>query len=178
LNANPGDSICFTFSGHGYYTKDRNYEENDGKDELIVSYDYYAVTDDELKSIIDQHLKKDVKMFAMFDNCHSGTILDLKYKYENNKNTIINNNYRETNGNVILISGCRDNQVSYDAKIQTQFNGVLTWVIVNILENNKNITWASLIQKAREIISINKFDQIPQLSCGTNIDLNKLNVFI
>lgn len=176
--ANPGDSICFTFSGHGYYTKDKQFEEADGKDELIVSYDYYAVTDDEFKLIIDTHLKKDVKMFAMFDNCHSGTILDLKYKYENNKNIITNSNYRETKGNVILVSGCKDNQVSYDASINNQFNGVLTWVIINVLENNENITWASLLKKAREIIAMNKFDQIPQLSCGTNVDLDTLNVFI
>lgn len=176
--ANTGDSICFTFSGHGYYTRDTQFEETDGKDELIVSYDYFAVTDDEFKNIIDTHLKKDVKMFAMFDNCHSGTMLDLKYKFENNKNIITNNNYRETKGNVVLISGCRDNQVSYDASINNQFNGVLTWVIVNILENTENITWGSLLQKAREIIAANKFDQIPQLSCGTNVDLNSLNVFI
>jgi alkyl hydroperoxide reductase subunit AhpF len=117
-------------------------------------------------------------MFAMFDNCHSGTILDLKYKYENNKNIITNSNYRETKGNVILVSGCKDNQVSYDASINNQFNGVLTWVIINVLENNENITWASLLKKAREIIAMNKFDQIPQLSCGTNVDLDTLNVFI
>ena len=108
--ANTGDSICFTFSGHGYYTRDTQFEETDGKDELIVSYDYFAVTDDEFKKIIDTHLKKDVKMFAMFDNCHSGTMLDLKYKFENNKNIITNDNYRETKGNVVLMSGCRDNQ--------------------------------------------------------------------
>ena len=37
-------------------------------------------------------------MFAMFDNCHSGTILDLKYKYENNKNIITSN----TTKNIII----------------------------------------------------------------------------
>ena len=58
----------------------------------------------------------------MFDSCHSGTILDLKYKnntVENRKCTIQND--------VVCISGCRDNQTSTDISFTDgSAGGVLT----------------------------------------------------
>ena len=38
-NANAGDSLFFSYSGHGTYTIDKSGEEIDGKDELLVSVD-------------------------------------------------------------------------------------------------------------------------------------------
>ena len=175
-NAVSGDTVFFSFSGHGSYVKDINYDEIDGEDELIVGVDYFGITDDELKNILDTHLKANVNMFALFDSCHSGTILDLKYAFENSINRVVNENYKETKGNVILLSGCRDNQVSIDAYINGSFNGALSWVFVDTVKNNPLMTWGELMKKIGEVLSLNGMTQIPQLSCGTNLDLINVNV--
>ena len=81
INSKEGDILYFTFSGHGSYTIDRNGDELDGKDELLVSIDNRGITDDELKNIAQQYLKNNVTLFVLLDCCHSGTLLDLKYNF-------------------------------------------------------------------------------------------------
>ena len=76
-----GDTLFFLFSGHGGNTIDRNNEEIDGLDEVIYPLDLNYIVDDELKALIQTYLKKDVTLFALFDSCHSGTMMDLKYQY-------------------------------------------------------------------------------------------------
>lgn len=166
--AKSGDSICFTFSGHGSYFKDRNNEEADGQDELIVSVDNRAIVDDEFKIILDTHLNPGVNMFTLFDSCHSGTVLDLKYSFDNNITTVINESYKETKGNVVLLCGCRDNQVSIDGYINNSFNGILSSAFVYILRNNPSLTWNELLTKMREILLLNQLTQVPQICSGNN----------
>ena len=85
VNSISGDSLFFLFSGHGTCTSDLNRDELDGQDELIVPIDARnirsCILDDELNLIIKNNLKPGVKLFALFDSCFSGTILDLKYNY-------------------------------------------------------------------------------------------------
>lgn len=183
--AKPGDNICFTFSGHGYYVKDTmKRDERDGKDELIVSVDNKAILDDELKNILNLHLKKNVNMFSLFDNCHSGSILDLRYQYydnevDPNKALTVRASQFDTQGQVILLSGCLDSQVSLDAKINGTFNGVMTWVLVEVLkQQTHNVSWSALLKKIREFIAQNNLKQIPQMSSGRQMDAMNQKVFI
>ena len=183
--SNPGDYICFTFSGHGYYTRDMfKKEERDGFDELIVTADRKVIIDDEFKNIIQKHLKPHVNMFSLFDNCHSGTVYDLRYQHfdsvtDPTKPTTILPNYVDTPGQVVLLSGCMDNQVSLDARINGKFNGVMTWVFVEALRMaNYQDTWEGLIQRIRKILSQNKLEQIPQMSSGRNLDVQNKKVLI
>ena len=55
-NSKPGDLLFFHYSGHGSYILDKDGDEIDGCDEMIVSSDMYSITDDELKSIINDNL--------------------------------------------------------------------------------------------------------------------------
>ena len=93
---------------------------------MIVTSDLRGILDDELKSLVQLHLKKGVTLFALFDCCFSGTVLDLKYQYLDNleNNTFTeDNNDEETNSNVIMISGCNDNQTSADAYMEKSIRG-------------------------------------------------------
>lgn len=174
-NGKEGDLLYFHYSGHGSSILDNNKDELDGCDELFVSCDMYGITDDELKTIINSNLKKDVTLVVFSDCCHSGSILDLKYQYldtTQNDNLVINESYNETNGNVIMISGCQDNQTSADAKINNEYQGALTNALLNILNKNSNISWNLLIKKMRSLLKESKFEQIPQLSSGKNININ------
>jgi hypothetical protein len=170
-----GDTLFFLFSGHGGNTIDRNSEELDGLDEVIYPLDLNYIVDDELKAMIQTHLKKDVTLFALFDSCHSGTMMDLKYQYLNSdksNNNTENNKNLETLGNVIMISGCMDSQKSVDASINLSHQGAMTWSFLDAIKSNPNITWNDLILKMRKTLSKSLFSQTPQLSSGKPLDLN------
>ena len=180
-NAQEGDHICFTYSGHGYFLSDvYKPDENDGKDEVIVSVDNFAIVDDEFKEILQQNLKKNVTMFALFDSCHSGSILDLRYQYfygENNDERIDPISI-DTPGQVILLSGCKDSQTSLDAYIGNEFDGVLTWAFVETLSMGGQGTWSGLYQHIRKMMEEKKVEQIPQLSSGRHLDVSTEQVFL
>jgi hypothetical protein len=193
--AKEGDSLFFSYSGHGTNTVDRNGDEIDGKDELLVSVDNYAIFDDELKQIIDACLKPNVKLFALFDNCHSGTILDLPYQYFKTSSIvpIVHPNSRETKGEVICLSGCRDDQVSIDAYIGNEYTGAMTRTFIDVLtkynvsntsntistsntSNTSNIQWSVFVEELRSMLQKGRFAQVPQLTCGNKTDFTSKNV--
>ena len=175
-----GDLLFFSYSGHGSSTIDHNNDEKDGKDEMIITSDLKSILDDELKEIIQTYLKPNVTLFALFDCCFSGTVLDLKYQYldslENNHFTQ-NNNETETHGNVIMISGCNDNQTSADAYLNTKYQGAMTWAFLSALNNNSStssnsLSWKNLLITMRDQLKTSEFTQLPQLSSGCLIDIN------
>ena len=175
MNCQAGDLLFFVYSGHGSYAIDRNGDEKDGRDELIVSCDLQGVLDDELKTLIQTYLKADVTLFALFDSCFSGSVLDLKYQFMdslNYENFTENSKQLETLGNVFMISGCTDNQTSADAVFEGKANGAMTWSLLESLKQKPNINWRELVVNMRDLLKTSEFTQIPQFSCGTfeNID--------
>jgi len=166
-NSNKNDRLFIYYSGHGSYTVDRNGDELDGRDELLVPLDFNYIKDDELKQIIDSYGKPDTNLIALFDCCNSGTALDLKYQILEKLNyDDITENARnaETPCNTIFISGCRDEQVSLETIINNKVQGLMTWAFLETIKQN-NITWRELIKKMRETLK-QKSHQIPQLSSG------------
>jgi hypothetical protein len=176
-----GDVLFFAFSGHGSYTLDRNNDEKNGNDEMIISSDLKGIVDDELKSLIQTNLKKNVTLFALFDCCFSGTVLDLKYQYLDslaNDASTVNNNDSETIGNVIMLSGCSDTQTSADAYIDKKYQGAMTWAFLSVITTlTRQPSWRDLLVKMREKLKTSQFTQLPQLSSGCFIDINKVVCF-
>ena len=175
VNSRAGDFLFFTYSGHGSYTLDRNGDEKDGYDEMIVSCDLQGILDDEFKSLIQTNLKTDVTLFAMFDSCFSGSVLDLKYQYLDSLNYekyTENSKVLETNGNVFMISGCTDEQTSADAFINGKANGAMTWSLLEGLKQNSMCTWRELIKVMRDLLKQSKYTQIPQFSSGTFVNID------
>lgn len=177
INAKPGEKLFFTYSGHGSFKTDINNDEIDKKDELLITIDSQAISDDELKTIIDENLPDDVTLFVIFDCCHSGTLMDLKYNYlSGNEDLVINEKISETKSNVFLISGCFDEQTSADAYIDNKFQGALTWSLLKTINENTNLTWKDLLINMRTLLNP-RYSQIPQLSSGKLIDINGLLLF-
>jgi len=171
-NAQSGDLLFVLYSGHGSNVVDRNGDEADGRDEMIITSDLKGILDDDLKAIIQTNLKKDVTLFAMFDCCFSGTILDLRYQYLNSLNydTFTENDKQlETAGNVLMISGCTDNQTSADANINNKYQGAMTWSMLQSLQ--PNITWSNLLKNMRTALKGAGFSQLPQMSSGGIVDI-------
>jgi hypothetical protein len=166
--SNENDTLFIYYSGHGSNTLDKNGDESDGYDELIVPLDFNFIKDDEIKTIINTYGKSNTNLIALFDSCNSGTALDLKYQIlekvnyddisENTKTT-------ETNCNAFLLSGCRDEQVSLETLINNKTQGLMTWSFLETVRNNKPLTWRNLVKKMREILKPQS-NQIPQLSSG------------
>ena len=174
-NTDNGDTIFLFYSGHGSYMSDTNNNEKTKNDQLIVPLDLNIIVDDELKSIINNHLKNNVTLIALFDSCFSESVLDLKYQYLdtlNNNNDSINIKETETNGNVIMISGCADNQTSDDAVINNLPQGALTWAFLQTFNSSQNQTWRELLKGMRIRLQNNGFSQIPQLASGKLINID------
>lgn len=175
VNAKSGDVLFFYYSGHGSYTYDRNGDETDGRDEMLVSSDLQAVLDDELKSILQNHLSREITIIGMFDSCHSGTMLDLKYNYLDSNNYdkySENNRVSECQGNVIMISGCTDSQTSAEALIENKAQGALTWSFIDCINKTPNCSWRELLKSMRDSLKTNGFSQIPQLSTDSFYDID------
>jgi hypothetical protein len=175
VNAKAGDVLFFYYSGHGSYSYDRNRDETDGKDEMLVSSDLQPVLDDELKTILQNNLSREVTIIGLFDSCHSGTILDLKYTYLDSNNYdkySENDKVTECNGNVIMISGCMDTQTSMEAFINNKAQGALTWSFIDCINKTPNCSWRELLKTMRDLLKSNEFSQIPQLSTDSFYDID------
>lgn len=180
INCQAGDLLFFAYSGHGSYAIDRNGDETDGRDELIVSCDLQGVLDDELKALIQTYLKPNVTLFALFDSCFSGSVLDLKYQFMdslNYDNFTENSKQLETPGNVFMISGCTDNQTSADAVFGGKAAGAMTWSLLESLKQNPNVNWRQLVKTMRDLLKTSEFTQIPQFSSGNFVDIDN-QIFI
>ena len=177
-NSEDGDLIFIHYSGHGSYVLDKNGDELDKRDEVIIPLDFNVISDDELKSIINNNMKQNTNIIAIFDCCNSGTALDLKYQclerlnYDNITENLKN---EETPGNVIFISGCRDEQFSVELNIDGKTQGAMTWSLLSILNKTPNISWRNLIKNIRGILRYTSY-QIPQLSCGKLFNIDNIVV--
>lgn len=186
VNSKEGDHIFFLYSGHGTHTVDLNRNELDGQDEMLFPLEASSIetciSDDELYNVIKNNLKSGVELFMLFDCCFSGTVVDLKYNYlVNNLETINNPNVSETKGQVIMISGCRDDQTSADAYVnfngKNVFSGAMTFAFLETINTlGTKITYKTLLENMRSILSKNNYPQIPQCSSGTLIDINNLYI--
>ncbi|KAK3328795.1 caspase domain-containing protein [Apodospora peruviana] len=82
--AEPNDALFLHYSGHGGQTDDLDGDEEDGHDEVIYPVDFKTnghIVDDELHFIVVKPLQAGVRLTAIFDSCHSGSVLDLPYIY-------------------------------------------------------------------------------------------------
>ena len=168
-------SLWFQYAGHGYYTSDYNGDETDKKDECIVTSDMKLITDDEFKQVFTSRINKNAKMFCLMDCCHSGTIMDLKYKYTSETRKWTTENKYNVSANIIALSGCRDDQTSADAWMDSNWCGALTTCFIKALvATNYKPDVFSLLYRTRKLLAINKFTQIPQLTSTRTIQQNEI----
>ena len=78
----PGDSLFFSFSGHGTQVADPSGDEDDGLNEAILPCDHEVagyITDDELNAGLINPLPPHTRLFAVLDACHSASLLDMEW---------------------------------------------------------------------------------------------------
>lgn len=139
------EEIWFHYSGHGAQIYDRNGDERDGLDEIIVPVDYATngiIIDDEIFNILRFSRCRTI---LLFDSCNSGTVCDLQWHFDYINNTqmrVLNTSRSLANPNIICYSGARDNQWAADAysRDQRQAVGAFTHAFIACLRaNNINV---------------------------------------
>ncbi|PVI05314.1 peptidase C14 [Periconia macrospinosa] len=79
---------------------------------------------------------------------------------------------------VTMFSGCRDDQTSADASIGGESTGAMTWAFLQIMRQDQNPTYARTLQLTRQLLDEQNYKQIPQLSCGVDIELDNMTLLV
>lgn len=174
------NEIWFHYSGHGSYITDRSGEgsESDGRDECLVPCDYEEsgmILDDMLNDII-KGIYVGCKSTFIMDCCHSGSMLDLAFHFNERNQLNKKSNKNIINAPVLLISGCLDQQTSADAYIENENQGAMTAALIYCLRKlDYKTTCFELIRSMRKYLKYNGYTQVPQLTSSKK--LNNTSVF-
>jgi hypothetical protein len=164
------DEIWISYSGHGSHSRDFNSDEADGQDESLVPINYqtHGVIKDDVLHHMFSMVNEKTKVVALIDACHSGSVLDLKYRYTSGLKEVVENKRDYVRSNVVMISGSKDDQTSadfYDRK-KMEGAGAMTVSFLTVMADcDYDITCYKLLKKMREHLKTKGFTQIPQLTC-------------
>ena len=176
-------TVWIHFSGHGSQVRDWSNDEEDGLDECFIASDYKRggiITDDEFNMYF-RLFPTTTKIICVFDCCHSGTMLDLKYSYKCNDNMNVyqtvdmssisqrDGSYDVVENNIIMLSGCEDDQTSADAfnvMNKRTFTGALSSCLIETLNAavHFDISLYELVENLHRMLRKKNFTQKPMLS--------------
>jgi len=149
----PGDLFMLTYSGHGSQVANTNPEDDPEQDKLDETWCLYdrEFLDDELFSLFSL-FAPGVRVVVFSDSCHSGTVakaapgepidefavakmlpLDVSTATEKKNEALYSQLQRDiptkrlqsVAATVVLISGCQDNELSRDGRLNGAFTGAL-----------------------------------------------------
>eukprot|EP00850_Spirogloea_muscicola_P004776 SM000021S06409 [mRNA] locus=s21:17072:19173:- [translate_table: standard] len=162
----PGDSLVFQFSGHGSQQRNRTGEEADGFDETICPVDFERagmIVDDEINARLVRPIAYGVKLTAVIDACHSGTVLDLpflctfdrygRFTWKDDRPPTLK--FTGTSGGeAFCFSGCDDSQTSADtaALSRVTSTGAMTFCFIQAIERGHAQTYGSTLDAMRHAI--------------------------
>ncbi|PON58864.1 Zinc finger, LSD1-type domain containing protein [Parasponia andersonii] len=162
----PGDSLLFHYSGHGSRQRNYNGDEVDGYDETLCPLDFETqgmIVDDEINTSIVRPIPHGVKLHAIIDACHSGTVLDLPFFCRMNRSgQYVWEDHRprsgvwkgSSGGEVISFSGCDDDQTSADTSALSKITstGAMTFCFIQAIERGQGSTYGSILNSMRSTI--------------------------
>lgn len=187
--ANYGDSIVVTFSGHGTWVPDSSGDERDGRDEALCPHDIAengVLTDDDMYEIFTRR-SRGVRLVFVSDSCHSGSVNRLalfgdeavgkvrflapeSYLSEEDLQIARNVPARTLRtlplrSSALLLSGCADHEYSYDARIDGRFNGAFTHVALRVLADlPQTATYRDWNREVRKYLPSQRYPQTPVLA--------------
>ncbi|PPQ75248.1 hypothetical protein CVT26_014813 [Gymnopilus dilepis] len=176
------DSLFFHYSGHGGQTDDPTGRESDGKAEVIFPVDFKQagdIIDDDLHDTLVKPLPPGCRLTAVFDSCHSGTVLDLPYLHSAHGRlrgiSHITRRARERGASpsdVICFAACKDDETSADTFHGNVATGAMSYEFIHSLRRNPHQTYEQLLEDLRARL-IPKYHQKAQISGTHPIDLNR-----
>jgi hypothetical protein len=199
--AQPGDLLVFTNSSHGTYVADTSGDE-EMYDQALCPYDCTdnLILDDELRELF-ANLPMGVNLTVISDSCFSGTITraaisgvipglktpdDRRVRFLNPAllgGAILENPFKakpkgkaklpESQMREVLLTGCANNESSYDACITGLYHGAMTYFALQaIQEQNYRITFQQLHTRIAYLLDEAGYPQHPQLE-GNEANKNR-----
>lgn len=189
--AQAGDVLVFTNSSHGTYVTEKGGDEPN-YDEAICPHDIDAnlILDDELRELFTG-LAKGVRLTVISDSCFSGTVTrarvgeilpgsqtpdDRRVRFLNpalRGAKVLNNPwkakprgatlYPQSTMKEVLLSGCTDQEYSYDARIGGKYHGAMTYYALRAIKAaNYKLTYTQLNKNLAKLIHDAGYPQHPQ----------------
>jgi hypothetical protein len=84
------------------------------------------------------------------------------------------NGYKDSNAEVIMISGCKASQTSCDAHIQNVNCGAMTFSFIEALSHNININYITLMQTMNKILINGNYQQNSQIHFSKNTNIKDI----
>ena len=176
-----GDQLTFTFSGHGTWLPDTSGDEPDARDEALCAADLWEgglITDDELDLIFSERAFGS-HVLMLSDSCHSGSVSRFANLGTSAQKRFLHpavfgeaevNAHEPPVGRGVmrppsvssLVSGCADNEYSYDAYIRGRYNGAFTRAALDTYQ--REIQLGNWHEAIREILPSDYYPQTPQLT--------------
>lgn len=189
--ARRGDVLVFTNSSHGTYVADRDGDEA-RYDEAIVPYDGETdlIVDDDLRTLFAD-IPAGARLTVISDSCHSGSLTrdpgletpdHRRKRYVDpaalGRRSIPDvrrravprrvGNYPESAMNELLLSGCRSDQYSYDARFGRRHHGAMTFHALGVIAaSGYHLTYGQLHRRLVPALRDAEYDQEPQLEGRT-----------
>lgn len=184
VEAKDGATVVFYYSGHGSQLRDDNGDETDGIDETLVAHDSDSegikdIRDDEFDKFFNELRQYTTNITFIFDSCHSGTVTrggnsrsvrrDLKLTNNSRGDGGINDGIdMKRNESYVAISGSLPSQLSQENEFtnpetsKTQWDGDLTYSLVNHLRQNPDATYREIMTQVQNQVVAYGRNQTPQ----------------
>lgn len=190
-NAKDGDSLVFTFSGHGSWLPDEDADEPDARDEMMCPHDVTKnqyLMDDDLYEVFSRKPAR-ARLYVIADCCHSGTVVRYAADPATSDATTTKARflppYVFARGDrlleraidraagkpaptklrypALLFSGCQDTEFSYDTTFNRRPNGAFTRTAIDALSGGAVDTPRALYDAIRQKLPSAQLPQTPQL---------------
>jgi hypothetical protein len=138
-------NLVVFYTGHGASIPDRNGDEDDGFDEVMV-FDQGYVVDDQLVDLMRTHLRAK-RTVLLSDCCHSGSIWDLQSSKKGG-----------LPGNVMSISAAMDNQTAKQTRMNAKDQGIFSYYFWENFTAEKRITSRQMEVKINAVL--NRYGQV------------------
>lgn len=188
-NAQSGETIVLTYSGHGTWLEDTDGDEPDARDEALCPWDITTagpLLDDDIRKLFDTRAPG-VRLLLISDSCHSGSVtrgnesdLDANaprarflppaawMKPEalpgvpRSSSLTLEGGLRRVGGD-LLLAGCRDDQYSWDTSFAGRANGAFTFYALKTLKQNEPKTYDQWFAAIRQYLPSTRLPQEPQI---------------
>ncbi len=184
-SAATGNSYFFAYSGHGGLKDSSTETQEIGSDCVIYPQDFQvngSILDDEIREQLVNKIGSGDRLFALMDACHSASSMDLRWACtltQGPKGDVFGvvkcEDTPETLGEVVMLSGCMDNETSSDIVLEGKGCGALTHSFISSLKDcNFQIDNALLLQKVRDILVKGRLSsQKPCMTFGRKLSLHR-----
>jgi hypothetical protein len=196
LQAHPGSTVIFYYSGHGSQADDIDHDEGDNLDETLVAYDSRSdsgsdILDDDIETWLAELQLSAGHIAVILDSCHSDTgtrnVNVVARRVPPNKNNLksatapvpsspvtARDIFMPRTPRITLIAGSRADELSYEGVLETPMGkrpqGYMTASLYNILSQNPGLTY----REAKDLIE----GAVVRMSAGqhpqTEGDLNQI----